>query len=108
MLGPQDALARWEALLLQALSQPCTLTPSRPPLPPPHPFVDPQEEFARWEALVLQRALERMADVVYCPRCQGICIEVRVLYGGVAGRDRHARVSQYVYCPRCQSSTASL
>ena len=26
---------------------------------------------------MLQKALERMTDVAYCPRCQAVCIAVR-------------------------------
>lgn len=29
-----------------------------------------QEEFARWEDLTLKRALDRMTDITYCPRCR--------------------------------------
>ena len=33
------------------------------------------EEFERHEALTLQRTLDRMADLVYCPRCSQPVIE---------------------------------
>ena len=33
------------------------------------------EEFERLEALTLQRTLDRMADLVYCPRCSQPVIE---------------------------------
>ena len=34
-----------------------------------------EEEFARLEELTLQRTLDRMADLVYCPRCSVATIE---------------------------------
>lgn len=34
------------------------------------------EELAqRWEDLELKQALERMPDVLYCPRCSAACVE---------------------------------
>eukprot|EP00955_Chlamydomonas_euryale_P099451 365219-Chlamydomonas_euryale.AAC.31 len=54
-----------------------------PSSPPPH-FLCPcaaQEEFLRWEALTLQKALDRMQDITYCPRCQAVCCEVRGVLG---------------------------
>ncbi len=34
------------------------------------------EELAqRWEDMELKQALERMPDVLYCPRCSAACVE---------------------------------
>ncbi|KAF8064657.1 Rnf14 [Scenedesmus sp. PABB004] len=34
-----------------------------------------EEGFAKWEAQVERRALDRMPDVAYCPRCEAVCFE---------------------------------
>ena len=49
------------------------------------------EEFERHEALTLQRTLDRMADLVYCPRCSQPVIEDS---------------THCAQCTRCRSRTA--
>ena len=39
------------------------------------------DNYLRWEELVLSRALERMDDVEYCPRCEAVCVADTDRYG---------------------------
>ncbi|CAD7696749.1 unnamed protein product [Ostreobium quekettii] len=45
-----------------------------------------QDDYGRWETLTLQRALDRMKDVRYCPRCGTVCLEER---------------GNFAQCPKC-------
>jgi E3 ubiquitin-protein ligase RNF14 len=51
----------------------------------------------RWEALSLSRALDRMSDVAYCPRCEAVCVE---------DGDHCAQCERclYVFCTFCSDS----
>ncbi|KAG6557573.1 hypothetical protein Mapa_000849 [Marchantia paleacea] len=52
-----------------------------------------EEVFQRWEDLVLQRSLDAMMDIVYCPRCETVCIEEQ---------------DNFVQCTKCFYSFCSL
>lgn len=56
-----------------------------------------KEEFDRWESLLLQRTLDRMQDLVWCPRCECPCIE---------DPDHFAQCASclYAFCSMCQDS----
>lgn len=51
----------------------------------------------RWEEMVLSRALDRMDDVVYCPRCETV---------SVADADGCAQCAKcyYAFCAECSDS----
>lgn len=64
---------------------PCSVHTNQPPHNP------------RWEALSLSRALDRMSDVAYCPRCEAVCVE---------DGDHCAQCERclYVFCTFCSDS----
>ncbi|KAL3700597.1 hypothetical protein R1sor_018619 [Riccia sorocarpa] len=56
-----------------------------------------EEVFQRWDNLVLQRTLDSMVDIVYCPRCETVCIEEK---------DNFVQCTQclYTFCSLCRQS----
>ena len=50
------------------------------------------EQMARWDSLMLQRALAKMSDVVFCPRCEVAAVE-------------HA---EWAMCPGCNYAFCAL
>lgn len=61
-----------------------------------------EEALARWEEVSLRQCLDRMQDVVYCPRCDEDGTGRRVPC--IEDEDHMARCSEcfYVFCGRCR------
>mmetsp|Transcript_27251 Transcript_27251/g.59541 ORF Transcript_27251/g.59541 Transcript_27251/m.59541 type:complete len:579 (-) Transcript_27251:897-2633(-) len=73
----------------------CTEPSCRAPVAPDVVrIVVSEEEYARWESLLLQRTLDRMEDVVYCPRCEAICLKDKDDMG-------QCPACFYVFCAKC-------
>ncbi|GAX73932.1 hypothetical protein CEUSTIGMA_g1382.t1 [Chlamydomonas eustigma] len=53
-----------------------------------------EEAYSRWEGLVLQRALQRMSDVAFCPRCQAVTMKDQDSMGECPS-------CLYVFCGKC-------
>ncbi|KAL5016246.1 hypothetical protein ScPMuIL_005835 [Solemya velum] len=59
------------------------------------------EEFMRWEKLILQKSLDRMADIVYCPRCDSPVIKEEEEDLQLA----HCTTCFYTFCTECMESS---
>lgn len=65
-------------------------------------FGDGSEELAKWEELSLKRCLERMDDVVFCPRCDEDADGDRVPCIEDDDHMANCGVCGYVFCGRCK------
>jgi len=57
----------------------------------------PADQFQRWERLNLEKALNAMADLVYCPRCEAAVLEDEA--GDHCGQ---CTACMYVFCSLCR------